>query len=88
MMISGDHVDAAQIMLTGSGIKPVIAVEAAALDFGQLDLGQSAVGTVRVANAGDADLVVQSMDFAGAGSAEFAFVAAPALPVVIAGVPV
>ncbi|HML76145.1 MAG TPA: choice-of-anchor D domain-containing protein [Anaerohalosphaeraceae bacterium] len=84
MMIRGDTVDAAQIMLTGSGIKPVIAVEAAALDFGQLDLGQSAVGTVRVANAGDADLVVQSMDFAGAGSAEFAFVAAPVLPVVIA----
>jgi len=83
-MISGDYVEVAQIMLTGTGIKPVIAVEPAVLDFGQLDLGQSAVGTLTVANTGDADLVVQSMEFAGAGSAEFAFVAAPVLPVVIA----
>lgn len=84
MMIGGDHVDAAQIMLTGAGIKPVIAVEPAALDFGQLDLGQAAVGTLTVANTGDAELVVQSMDFAAAGSAEFAFTAAPVLPLVIA----
>jgi hypothetical protein len=82
LMISGDHVDTAQIMLTGTGIKPVIMVEPAALDFGQLDLGQSAIGMLTIANTGDADLVVQSMDFA-AGNVDFAWVAAPVLPMVI-----
>jgi len=82
LMIRGDNVDTAQVMLTGSGIKPVIAVDPAAMDFGQLDLGQSAVGVLRVANTGDADLIVQSIEFA-AGNADFALVAAPVLPMVI-----
>lgn len=83
MTIAGDNVDITQVMLTGTGIKPVIAVEPAALDFGQLDLGQAAIGKLTIANTGDAQLIIQSMDFTDTSSADFAFMTAPVLPMVI-----
>ncbi|MEN6308539.1 MAG: choice-of-anchor D domain-containing protein [Anaerohalosphaeraceae bacterium] len=83
MTLAGDNVDVAQVMLTGFGTKPIIAVEPAALDFGQLELGQATSGKLTIANTGDAQLIVQSVACAEAGSADFAFTTAPVLPMVI-----
>jgi hypothetical protein len=85
LRIAGDDSDNpfVDVSLTGIGTKPVIAVEPASLDFGQLNVGQSAVQKLTIANRGDAELIVQSAIFAAGGCADFAVTAMSDVPLSI-----
>jgi hypothetical protein len=85
LRIAGDDNDnpSVDVSLTGVGTRPVIAVEPASLDFGQLNIGQSAVQKLTVANQGNAELIVESAMFAAGSSADFAVTAMADVPLVI-----
>jgi hypothetical protein len=86
LKITSDDADApfADIILTGAGIVPDIAVEPVSIDFGQWLIGTSSVSTALIANHGDAELIIDSLNWLDGGSADFALAALPALPLTIA----
>lgn len=85
LQITSDDADTpvAQVVLTGVGIVPEIAVEPVSLDFGQMDIGTSAAQSMTIANYGDAQLIVQSIAWTEDSSADFAVAVLPELPLVI-----
>jgi hypothetical protein len=86
LKITGDDAETpfVDIVLTGAGIVPDIAVEPESLNFGQWLIGTSSVSTVLIANHGQADLIIDSMSWLDGGSADFVMAAMPALPLTIA----
>jgi hypothetical protein len=85
LKITGDDADTpfTDVVLTGVGIVPEIAMEPASMDFGQIDIGTSAALSMTIANHGDAQLVIQSIAWAAGGNADFAVAVLPELPLVI-----
>ncbi len=85
LKVTGDDTDTPfiDIVTTGTGIVPDIAIEPAAIDFGQLVIGSSSTGTVLITNDGQADLILSDIAWAG-GSADFAVTNWPALPLTLA----
>ena len=85
LKITGDDADtpSVDVVLTGAGIVPDIAVEPESLDFGQWTIGTSGTGTVLIANHGQADLIIDSLGWLDGGSADFAMAALPSLPLTI-----
>jgi len=86
LKLTGDDADTPfiDVVTTGTGIVPDIAIEPAAIDFGQLVVGNSSTGTVLITNNGQADLIISDITWAAGGSADFAVAALPALPLTLA----
>jgi hypothetical protein len=86
LMIQSDDADEAlvQVALSGVGVKPDITVEPQSVDFGQLDVGDSAITqNITIGNVGTAKLVIQSLTWAGGSSADFTVAVMPQLPLTI-----
>jgi len=85
LRITGDDADTPviEVVLTGIGVKPDIAIEPASVDFGQMDIGASATASIAIANHGDAQLIVQSLNWAQDSSADFAIADMPQLPLTV-----
>ena len=63
---------AGELMLTGSGVRPEIALGPGTVDFGNVLVGGTGEITLRISNAGTADLSVASITLAPGTSADFA----------------
>jgi MYXO-CTERM domain-containing protein len=59
------------VALTGSGVKPAIAVSPSSLDFGELSVGTNGTRTVTVANTGTGTLIVTNATLSGSGGAAY-----------------
>lgn len=72
-----------EVGLTGRGVRPVVRLAPAALNFGQLPEAQVALQTFRILNEGNVGLTVLGLERIEGGSAEFN-AQSPTLPAVIA----
>ena len=66
------------VPLAGRGVAPLLEVQPASIDFGQVSVGSQADRTVSVRNAGNADLTLQAPSLA-AGSSPFFSVGSPGI---------
>jgi len=71
------------VTLQGTGVGPAFAADQDTLDYGNVAVGNSAVRTFRILNGGSADLVVDSLVFAGADAGQFLITQAPQSPFTI-----
>jgi hypothetical protein len=85
LKIIGDDADtpAAAVALTGVGTKPDITVEPQSIDFGQLLINTSKTNVVTIANHGDAELIINALNWVDGSTPDFSITYLPALPLTI-----
>ncbi|HWL86668.1 MAG TPA: choice-of-anchor D domain-containing protein [Polyangiaceae bacterium] len=73
------------VLLSGTGVAPAIGASPNPKDFGPIDIGSNATGTVTLTNTGNDTLDIASIAIAGTNAREFTLVSPPASPRIPAG---
>ena len=71
------------IPLRGMGLSSSIVIDPTSIDFGDVNIGDSLQKIVKIANGGNADLVISSLGLSGANISLFSFTPNPTLPITL-----